>query len=232
MRRVEAQDFWSSRVSEFCVIAEYVAKRLAAYSWPSDFELRSQYRDLMMHWGRLCAREDVQKHVLVQPQHEQAKTCRLQQKQFTAARQQALLQLTTGEKEHGSPIVGFWPPEASNSNSSLQASQQPATGSGREVTEFKWEAWWQIVHTGCLPNGIVVNCVPQDCAAAWAVFHFSGMFGTSEAFAESIGSTLKRFSKSLSTARCVESTILRSAGLTGYGRGGEDGFLVLCWAVF
>ena len=30
-----------------------------AYSWPSDFELRSQYRDLMMHWGRLCAREDV-----------------------------------------------------------------------------------------------------------------------------------------------------------------------------
>jgi hypothetical protein len=172
----------------------------------------------------------VQKHVLAQPQHEQAKTCRLQQKQFTTARQQALLQLTTGEKEHGSPIVGFWPPEASNSNSSLQASQQPATGSSREVTEFKWEAWWQIVHTGCLPHGIVVHCVPQDCAAAWAVFHFSGMFGTSEAFAESIGSTLKRFSKSLSTARCVESIMLRSAGLTGHGRGGEDGFLELCWA--
>ena len=72
------------------------------------------------------------------------------------------------------------------------------------MTEFKREAWWQIVHTGCLPNGIVVNCVPQDCAAAWAVFHFLGMFGTSEAFVESIGSTLKRFAKSLSTARCVE----------------------------
>jgi hypothetical protein len=43
MRRVEAQGFWSSRVSDFGVIAEYVAKRLAAYSWPSDFELRSQY---------------------------------------------------------------------------------------------------------------------------------------------------------------------------------------------
>ena len=58
------------------------------------------------------------------------------------------------------------------------------------------------------------------------------MFGTSEAFAESIGSTLKRFAKSLSTARVVESTILRSAGLTGYGGGGEDGFLELCWADF
>ena len=158
---------------------------------------------------------------LAQPQHKQAKTCRLQQKQ-----------LTTGEKEHGCPIVGFWPPEASNSNSSLQASHQPATGSGREVTEFKWETWWQIVHKGCLPNGVVVNCVPQDSAAAWAAFHFSGMFGTSEAFAESIGSTLKRFSKSLSTARCVESTILRSAGLTIYGGGGEDGFLELRWADF
>ena len=93
MRRAEAQEFWPSRVSEFCVIAEYVAKRLAAYYWPSAFELRSQYRALLMHWGRLCAREDVQKHVMVQPQHKQAKTCRLQQKQFTAARQQALLQL-------------------------------------------------------------------------------------------------------------------------------------------
>ena len=51
MRRAEAQEFWSSRVSEFCVIAEYVAKRLAAYYWPLDLELRSQYRDLVMHWG-------------------------------------------------------------------------------------------------------------------------------------------------------------------------------------
>ena len=130
------------------------------------------------------------KRFLVQPQHEQAQTCRPQQKQFTAARQQASLQLTTGEEEHGSPIVGFWPPKACTSSNSLQASQQQAIGSGREVTEFKWEAWWQIVHTGCLPNGIVVNCAPQDCAAAWAVFHFSGMFGKSDAFAESIGSTL------------------------------------------
>ncbi len=58
------------------------------------------------------------------------------------------------------------------------------------------------------------------------------MFGTSEAFAESIGSTLKRFAKSLSTARCVESTTLRSAGLIGHGRCGEDGLLELFWAKF
>jgi hypothetical protein len=232
MRRAEAHEFWSSRAGEFLVVAEYVAKRVAAYSWPSDFELRSQYRDLMLHWGKLCTRKDVQEHVLVQPQHEQAQTCRPPQKRLTAARRQASLQLTTGEEEHGSPIVGFWPPKACNSSNSLQASQQQAIGSGREVTEFKWEAWWQFVHTGCLPNGVVVNCVPQNCAAAWAVFHFSGMFGTSEAFAESIGGILKRFSKSLSTARCVESNILRSAGLTGFGGGGEDGFLELCWADF
>ena len=39
LRRVVAQELWSSRVSELCVVAEYVA------SWPSDFELRSQYLD-------------------------------------------------------------------------------------------------------------------------------------------------------------------------------------------
>ena len=64
MRRAEAQECWYSRVSELCVIAKYVAKRLAAYFWPSALELRPQYRDLMMHWGRLCAREDVQKACL------------------------------------------------------------------------------------------------------------------------------------------------------------------------
>ena len=53
-----------------------------------------------------------------------------------------------------------------------------------------------------------------------------------EVLVESIGSTLKRFAKSLSIARLVESTILRSAGLTGYNGGGEDGFLELCWADF
>ncbi len=92
--------------------------------------------------------------------------------------------------------------------------------------------WWQLVHTGCLPAGVVLNFVPPDYAAALTVFHFTGMFGTSDAHAESVGGTLKRFAKSLSTARCVESTILRSAGFSCYGTGGEDGFLELCWADF
>ena len=88
------------------------------------------------------------------------------------------------------------------------------------------------MHTGCLPTGVVLNFVPPDYAAAFTVFHFTGMFGTSEAHAESTGSTLKRFAKSLSTQRVAESTILRSAGLGGHGGGGEDGFLELCWADF
>ena len=100
MRGSEAQEFWSSRIGEFCVVAEYVAKRLAAYSWPSDFKLQSQYRDLMLHWAKLCEREDVQKHVLAQPQHGHAKTPRPQPKRAAAGRRQAPLQLTTGEKEH------------------------------------------------------------------------------------------------------------------------------------
>ena len=53
MRRVETQEFWSSRVSELCVTDEYAAKRLAAYDWPYVLELRPQYRDFMMHWGEV-----------------------------------------------------------------------------------------------------------------------------------------------------------------------------------
>ena len=228
MQSREAREFWSSRVSEFCVAAEYVAKRLVAYRWPSEYELRAQYRDLMQHWAKLFERRDVRELVLpgsAPPQnHKKPK-----HKQAAAGRS---LQLISGEKEHGSALVVWWPTEAGASSSSLQASQQPATCSGKAEAHFQWELWWQAVHTGCLPNGIVINFVPQEYAAAFAVFHFTGMFGTSEADAESIGGTLKRFAKSLSTQRVVESTILRSAGLEGCGGGGEDGFLELCWADF
>ena len=103
------------------------------------------------------------KRFLVQPQHEQAQTCRPYKKRLTTARRQASLQLTTGQEEHGSPIIGFWPPKACNSSNSLVASQQQAIGSSREVTEFNWEAWWQ-----CLPNGVMVNCIPQNCVAMLA----------------------------------------------------------------
>ena len=43
MRSAEAKECWSSRVSEFCVAADYVANRLVAYRWPSAYELRSPY---------------------------------------------------------------------------------------------------------------------------------------------------------------------------------------------
>ena len=56
---------------------------------------------------------------------------------------------------------------------------------------FQWEVFWAMVHTGKMPSGAVLDWVPDKCAAAFAVFHFSGMFGTSEAHAESVGSTLK-----------------------------------------
>ena len=128
------------------------------------------------------------------------------------------------DNDHERPIVGFWPFEASNSNrsSSLLAKQQRATRSDREVTEFKWDAWW---HTGCLPSGILASCAPQDRAAALAVFPFSGMVGASEACADSIGGALKRCSQLLSIARCEEDIIWRSTGLGGASGGGEDVFL-------
>ena len=228
MQSREAREFWSSRVSEFCVAAEYVAKHLVAYRWPSEYELRAQYRDLMQHWAKLFERRDVRELVLPGPAPPQAHQ-KPKRKHAAAGRS---LQLTSGEKEHGSALVALWPTETGAGSSSLQASQQPATCSGKAEEHFQWELWWQAVHTGCLPNGTVINFVPQEYAAAFAVFHFTGMFGTSEADAESTGGTLKRFAKSLSTQRVVESTILRSAGLGGCGGGGEDGFLELCWADF
>ena len=53
------------------------------------------------------------------------------------------------------------------------------------------------------------------------MFHATGMIGTSESHAESIYGTLKRFAKSFSTRRAVESVILRSAGVSGCGGGGR-----------
>ena len=90
---------------------------------------------------------------------------------------------------------------------------------------FKWVALWGIVHTGCVPNGIVVSCVRQDRAVAWAVFHCSGMFGTVEALAESIGACSRGFPVCEHCA--LRGNHLRSAGSKGAGRSGEDGVLEL-----
>ena len=69
-----------------------------------------------------------------------------------------------------------------------------------------------MVHTGKMPSGAVLDWAPDKCAAPFAVFHFSGMFGTSEAHAESVGSTLNIYAKTLSTSRVVEVTMLRHHG--------------------
>ena len=58
------------------------------------------------------------------------------------------------------------------------------------------------------------------------------MFGTSEVHAESVGSMLKRYAKSFSTGRVVESTMLWQHGLKGCGGGSEDAFIEVCWAHF
>ena len=98
---------------------------------------------------------------------------------------------------------------------------------------FQWEVFWTMLHTGKVPgSGVVLDWVLDQFAAAHAVFHFSGMFGTSEAHAESVGGPLKRYAKTQGTSRVVESTMLRQHGLTGCGGGSEDAFLEVCWSHF
>ena len=89
-----------------------------------------------------------------------------------------------------------------------------------------------MAHTGKLPSGAVLDFVLDQFVAALVVFQFSGMFGTSEAHAESVGSMLKRHAKSFSTGRVVESTMLWQHGLKGCGGGSEDVFIEVCWAHF
>ena len=86
-------------------------------------------------------------------------------------------------------------------------------------------------HTNQVSEGVCRQFVPTGLEAAWELFHFTGMFGTSEAAAESVGGLLKMYGKSnMFTGRVVESTILRWSGVRGTG--GDDEFLSLCWAKF
>ena len=120
MQSGEAQELWSPRASALGDSVEYVAQRLRAYRGQSEYELRSQYRDLMLQWARLCYRRDAQELVLLsrtQPQHKQA----------AAGGQRASMQPSTGDQEHGSAVVGPCFPQASDRGSSLQASQQSGT---------------------------------------------------------------------------------------------------------
>ena len=101
----------------------------------------------------------------------------------------------------------------------------------RDGTTFQWEAWWMMCHTNEVSDNMKLDFVPAGLEAAWALFHYTGMLGTSEAAAESVGSILKRYSNAgLTTSRVVESTVLRWSDVRG--EGGDDAFLQLCWTKF
>ena len=89
--------------------------------------------------------------------------------------------------------------------------------------QFDWAAWWKFVHADA-------RAVPEEVAGAFMVFHFVGMFGLSEAKAESVGSTLKQFDgeANLPTEQIRDRTLLREAGFRGDGT--DDMFILSCWA--
>ena len=64
---------------------------------------------------------------------------------------------------------------------------------------FDWALWWKLSHTDS-------RFLPSGCEAAFALYHFMGMVGVSEARAESIASLLKRYKGTgpLSTDRIIE----------------------------
>ena len=68
--------------------------------------------------------------------------------------------------------------------------------------DFDWALWWKLSHTDS-------RFVPSGCEAVFALYHFMGMVGVSEARAESIASSLKRYQGSgqgrpVSTDRIIE----------------------------
>ena len=64
---------------------------------------------------------------------------------------------------------------------------------------FDWALWWKLSHTDS-------RFLPSGCEAAFALYHFMGMVGVSEARAESIASLLKKYkgNNSLGTDRIIE----------------------------
>ena len=144
----QAKHFWESRVSAFLNVAEYVAKRMQAYQWPSEFDLKAQYRDLILHWCRLCRRPDVRTEIL-RPREEESKQRR--QSASIVAADCRWYESATGLVEHGCEVI------------------QP----GLEFKySFQWEVFWAMVHTGKLPSGLFLDWVLDKCAAAFVVFHF------------------------------------------------------------
>ena len=102
----------------------------------------------------------------------------------------------------------------------------PCHGAG--PPQFQWKWWWKQSHVN------VKFRPPVGCEAAFALYHFTGMFGISEAHAESVASLLKRYMYArhsrLGTDRVIEKVILSNSGLKGDGS--DDIFILRCWAEF
>ena len=90
---------------------------------------------------------------------------------------------------------------------------------------FLWNQFWQDSHTKAA-------FAPQGTEAAFLLYNFTGMWGTSEAEAESVGSLLKFYgrTKTLSFERIVERVKLRHEQVDGLPR--CDLFMLRVWAAF
>jgi hypothetical protein len=94
-------------------------------------------------------------------------------------------------------------------------------------SSFAWTYWWQASHCDSRVSS-------PGLEAAFALWHFVGMFGVSEAAAEGVASHLKRFGpralSSLGTDRIVEKTLLKMSGVNG--RGADDLLILRAWGEF
>ena len=96
-----------------------------------------------------------------------------------------------------------------------------------ERQDFCWLTWWRLSHMD-------PRFCPAGSEGAFSLYHFTGMFGISEARAESICSSLQRYApkeaSQLSLDRIIEKTVLASGHVEG--NGGDDIFILRCWAEY
>ena len=107
-----------------------------------------------------------------------------------------------------------------------QATRIPSRDTGTEKNmSFMWKEWWRITHTQ-------QEFRPEGVEGAFALYHFLGSLGLSEAMAESICSTLGRHASAdasqLALQRVVEKTMLcrGTSAFMNY----DDLFILRSWA--
>ena len=93
---------------------------------------------------------------------------------------------------------------------------------------FDWLQWWKLVHTDA-------RFAPPCAVPIVHMFHYAGMIGVSEAYAEAIGSWLTMFGCNKSKNRTLTSTIrdrvfMKSHNLKGDGT--DDMLLMRTWAEY